>query len=415
MMKRTSSIITLIIALVCMAVYLAALTYGALRVYLNVTERRNTAEQEFRDLAERASSAGALSFMDDQFKGTVQDALGKSRTLQALIISGPLGEFAFEKEQGKLISWEGDAPRFVRKFGVSSQALFAPLPIEGQRNVALSGVSQVIDYEYFIVILKESLLAVVGALVLAFLTLILESALPKKAPVNAPAGEAPKARKPLFKKREKRYSSAEEEEEDAIINENIFSDLDEGEEQPPRREPQSRAGTGGRPQGLYSPRSSIGWEAYTLDRLESELHRCASFEEDLTVLVMEYRNPGPDADKLYRELADAAVNYFNLRDLIFERGDRGITVIYPNIDLNQGLASAEEFHSRLPVSLTNVTDLYVGISSRAGRLVTAERLPFEASQALTRASKDPLSPIVAFKSDPEKYRAFIASQKNRGR
>ncbi|MDR2483349.1 MAG: hypothetical protein LBD08_06940 [Treponema sp.] len=413
MMKRTSSIITLIIALFCMAVYLAALTYGALRVYLNVTERRNIAEREFGELAQLASSAGAVSFMDDQFKGTIQDALGKSRTLQALIISGPLGEFTFEKEQGKLISWEGDAPRFVRKFGVSSQALFAPLPIEGQRNVALSGVSQVIDYEYFIVILKESLLAVVGALVLAFLTLILESALPKKAPVHAPAREAPKAREPFFKKREPRYSPADEE-EDEILNENIFSDVEEPEEKPPLREPQSRAGAGDRPQGLYSPRSNIGWEAYTQDRLESELHRCASFEQDLTVIVMEYRNPGPDADKLYRELADAAVNYFNLRDLIFERGDRGITVIYPNIDLDQGLSRAEEFHSRLPLSLTNITDLYVGLSSRAGRLVTAERLAFEASQALTRASKDPLSPIVAFKSDPEKYRAFIASQKNRG-
>jgi hypothetical protein len=37
----------------------------------------------------------------------------------------------------------------------------------------------------------------------------------------------------------------------------------------------------------------------------------------------------------------------------------------------------------------------------------------EASEALERALADPVSHIVAFKSDPEKYRAFIAAQNKR--
>jgi len=34
----------------------------------------------------------------------------------------------------------------------------------------------------------------------------------------------------------------------------------------------------------------------------------------------------------------------------------------------------------------------------------------EAREALKKAKEDDNSPIIAFKSDPDKYRAFIASQ-----
>ncbi|MDR2103408.1 MAG: hypothetical protein LBP42_04815, partial [Treponema sp.] len=119
---------------------------------------------------------------------------------------------------------------------------------------------------------------------------------------------------------------------------------------------------------------------------------------------------------LYVRFAEETVNFFALRDLIFEKGKKGITVINPNMDLDQGFMKSEEFHTRLlqtlPEFLTGRSDLCIGLSSRSGRLIDAERLQFEASQALRKALKDPVSPIVAFKSDPEKYRAFIASQNN---
>jgi hypothetical protein len=54
-----------------------------------------------------------------------------------------------------------------------------------------------------------------------------------------------------------------------------------------------------------------------------------------------------------------------------------------------------------------------GLTSRSGRLVDAERIIVEAEQALLKAIREASSEIVAFKSDPERYRAFIrTSQKN---
>jgi hypothetical protein len=44
-------------------------------------------------------------------------------------------------------------------------------------------------------------------------------------------------------------------------------------------------------------------------------------------------------------------------------------------------------------------------------LIDADRLMFESFQALKKARQDPASPIVAFKSDPEKYREFVRAKK----
>jgi hypothetical protein len=187
---------------------------------------------------------------------------------------------------------------------------------------------------------------------------------------------------------------------------------------PPRKPPAAKAPepeTEGDPKGLFSPRGNIGWESYTRDRLESELHRCASFEQDLTFIMMEFKDGKLD-DPLYKIFAEEAVNFFTLRDLIFEKGDQGIAVISPNIDLEQAFLKCEEFRERilkkLPDSSKTRSGLYAGLSSRSGRLIEAERLMFETSQALLKALADPLSPIVAFKSDPEKYREFVSRIRN---
>ena len=55
-------------------------------------------------------------------------------------------------------------------------------------------------------------------------------------------------------------------------------------------------------------------------------------------------------------------------------------------------------------------DLCIGLSSRSGRLIDADRLIFETNEALEKALTDPSSNIIAFRSNPEKYRAYIASQ-----
>jgi hypothetical protein len=390
-----SPVITAIIASVCIIVYLAALVFAAVRIYVSIDERRLTAEQEFYDIADRASSAAVLGFMDEPFVQTMEDALTASRTLRGLIISGPNGAYAFERERGTAVSWVNNSPRFKSRFDLYWEPLYMPLRIEGLRNVNIQAAAGILDYGFITVILRQTLLAILAALVLAFFTLLLESLIGKK-PVS------------VYQPYQDDYSSPR----DRSRGPDVFAKAPPlSEEAPPPGEsppPASGEGDAG-PRGLYSPHGNIGWEDYTQDRLAAELHRCASFEQDLVFIIMEFKGRLPG--DFYNQFADDAVNFFTLRDLIFERGERGISIIYPNIDLDMGFSKSEEFHNRILSKYSSAfrskTDLCIGLSSRSGRLVDAERIIFEASEALERALADPVSHIVAFKSDPEKYRDFI--------
>jgi len=77
---------------------------------------------------------------------------------------------------------------------------------------------------------------------------------------------------------------------------------------------------------------------------------------------------------------------------------------------------AEEFNKKLvflaegDYAELELLPIFMGISSRAGRLVDAGRLVEEALTALDRARYEKESHIVAFRPDPDKYRLFLASK-----
>ena len=353
-----------VVAAVCIGVYLFALVQAAVRIYLSIDERRITAGMEFVNIADLASAAGVLGFMDEPFIETMNDALASSRTIEALIISGPDGEYAFERHKNQAVTWVNNSPRFINKFEFFPPEPSLPLRIQGLRNVNIQAVAGALDYSVFSRILKETLFLVLSGLTLSFFTMLMYYLLSK------PGEKIPSA-------------EIEPEEISAIESSNG-------------------------PMGLYSPRSNIGWEVYTKDRLESELHRCASTEEDLVVLVIEFVNKIDDIR--FRQAAMEAANFFKLKDLLFENGNRGISVIYPGINLETGLEKAQGFQHRAMELFPDGhkrNAVCIGLSSRSGRLLSGERIMFEAMEALHRAKSDRDSSIIAFKSDPDKYRAFI--------
>ena len=116
-------------------------------------------------------------------------------------------------------------------------------------------------------------------------------------------------------------------------------------------------------------------------------------------------------NSLYRKFAGEAVSFFSMRDLVFEKGEQGIYVIIPNMGLEAAMAKSEEFRNRISMNLSDsaeeINKLRIGLSSRSGRLIGAKRLILEASTALDKVIEDPVSSVIAFKSDPVKYREFI--------
>jgi len=365
------------IAALCIAVYIVAIAFGTVQIIISMGERRNLAEREFYDLADRATSSSVfLGFMSEAYQATIRDFLGASDTLLGVIITGSDGEYAFEKYSGSGIVWAADSPRFKTGLGLSGESFFLPLGIEGQRNVTIQANYSRIDYGFCQKILRQTLLAILSALIVAFITLLVERTIKNRSDYY----------KTTYKEKEPEQSVQGDDEERKA------------------------------PKGLYNPRGNIGWDSYTNDRLSAELHRCSSFEQDLVFLAMELTGQEKISDSLYSQFTDEAVNLFSLRDMIFGKGDNGIAIIMPNADLNEGISRSERFHSRiisklqgLSVSQSGVPEieLNIGLSSRSGRLIEADRLILEAHAALEKAIADPDTHIVAFKSDPEKYREYI--------
>jgi hypothetical protein len=463
-------LITSIIAAICIILYIGALAYGALNIYNSITERHALGDREFDRIADLASAAGVLGFMDEPFIQTIQDAVDGSETILGVIITGSRGEFAFERERGTVITWVNNSPRFVTRFAVTNPPKHLPLRVEGQRNANIFAVSGYLDYHYCVDILKRTLLITLFALTLAFFTLLMDALLMKNR-VHAPQDESPamggknveesgafpeddltlaepatEAPAPEIFEEEAgdredllpddlpdMDTLPEDELEEELEEPELEDELEEPEleeeelEEPELEEPEleedepelelgpDESAVEGVP-SLFSPRGNIGWETYTEDRLESELHRCASAEQDLALIVMAFSKPEKLSKEQFRRFSDETVLFFEHRDLIFEYREQGISVICPNYSLEQCFDQAEEFNSRmfsrLPRTVGSKVDLRLGISSRAGRLIDAGRIMLEAAEALKRAAVDPVSHVVAFKSDPEKYRQYISEHQS---
>lgn len=378
------------VAAACAIVYLAAAGSAAFRLASHAKERRAAAEAEFSELVARVGAAAAFGFMDASFRDAVKDTVEASSSLAAAVVGGPDGpEYGVAREPGRLLL-DGGSPRLAFGFDTGKETLFAPLVTEGVRNATLTASYVAFDRLRAFEILRDSLFAAILALAVCVLALALDSsgenpdpeaAVPRSAFASAPGPRTPEAA-PLSEDYE-------------------IPDID---------------AAAAEPKGLFSPRTGLGWEAYAVDRLVSELHRCAASEQDLSYLVLAPREGGDDWDAAFPALAAAASEHFAFRDLAFERGRDGLCVVLPNQDLTSALRSSEDFLSKLAERADSLGEACekasprIGISARAGRLVDARRLAMEADRALSKAKEAGDARVVAFKPDPERYRAFVAAK-----
>jgi len=376
------------IAALCIVIYLFALVQAAVRLYLSIEDYRVIAGNEFTNVRNTAVSAGSQGFMDDRFIQTMNNALLSSKAIEALIISGPNEEYAFEKQKGRAILWVNNSPRFINRLSFSNVTYYDPLPINNIRNANIKAVANAFNYDDISRILRETLLLILVGFAISFFTMLLQILIGGKtqeknfAPIQTPTNTSSPPQ-----------TNAPQQTIDYVpIQEDMTSPID--------LEPLE-------PKGLYSSRSNIGWEEYTKERLDAEIHRCASTEKDLTFIVIELATEINDT--AFKAMTEDASTILSSKDMLFEYGSRGIYAILPGTDLGSGIAKSEKFHQKV-IQNNPECDPNIGLTSRSGRLINADRLMFESKEALLRAKKDHTTSIIAFKSDPEKYRAFIANQ-----
>lgn len=167
------------------------------------------------------------------------------------------------------------------------------------------------------------------------------------------------------------------------------------------------------PRGLFDAETGLGWEAYLRERLSAELKRSASFEQDLSLLIASI-DGAKRGDEEFNLFASSVRDYFSFKDMAFLFGENGAALILPNMDVDHALRMCGELMKKLSVSMAgrmpSGIGVHMGLSSRAGRLVDADRIIGEAMAALVKARSDGQGGIMAFRPDPEKFRAYLAGQ-----
>jgi GGDEF domain-containing protein len=460
------SVVSTVVAAICIVIYLVSLVQAAVRLYLSVDKQKIQADYDFQSLGNIVTSSGSRGFMNEPFITSINSLLASSNTIEAVIIFGPSVEYAFEKQRGATITWVNNTPRIINKFNIYTQGLYKTFPLDNMMNVSIQAAARVFNYTVISKILKETLIFILIGFALAFFTMLLQLLLGKTEDAEAEENNESSPFKHEFSPVDIRLS----EPVNVRVNEPVNIHIHETAKTPQSGEPisvrvnepvnvhihetvqapshiqapppvhtpvpppppvhapptapshdhaepapfseENLIDDGSGPKGLYSPRSHIGWEEYLNDRLDSELHRCASTEKDLTLLMLEFKDKITNYQ--FKDAAQEASSLFTTRDLLFEKGEQGISVIMPGVDLDTGLSKARKFQERIKEKLfsKSATDecAYIGLSSRAGRLLNADRLKLEANEALKKAKADSDTSIIAFKSDLEKYRKFIASQ-----
>jgi len=363
--KKHSAVGT-VIAAVCILVYLSALVYIIVNVNISMEKQREKADDEFNEIRRIVEEFSPNSeFLDDDHKEKIQNKVNSSLTIEGIIVTGGLKTGYFEKEPGGVITFnQGGSPRLTDRFSLIKFMPYS-VSIEGQRNVIIDGRFSKFNYSELTYSLTRALLMIAAALVLSFFTLLIDSQSKDKQKSKVKARKLP---------------NDKPKENAATIN--------------------------------YSKRGNVISEEFTESRLSEELQRSVQSNADLAFIVMEFKLPVDDDN--YSRFALDAARFFSSRDFVCEMGLKGISVICPALNIDTAFLNADEFHNRImgkyPGLIKQKTDLCIGISARSDRSVVPERLMMEAEEALERAMMDPVSHIVAFKSDPEKYKQFMESR-----
>lgn len=164
------------------------------------------------------------------------------------------------------------------------------------------------------------------------------------------------------------------------------------------------------PEGLFSPITGIGWEQYLEARLDAELERAASSEQDLALMILKVSSL-VHTDLLARKISKVLTDMLRFKDMVFEFDKEGFAGILQNTNLDQAMRIADDLYAAIDSLLLEMESdsrIAIGITTRTARLLPASRMIDEALSASRKAEEEQSLPIVAFRANPEKYRTFIS-------
>ncbi|MCL2792363.1 MAG: hypothetical protein FWD87_04660 [Spirochaetaceae bacterium] len=143
-------------------------------------------------------------------------------------------------------------------------------------------------------------------------------------------------------------------------------------------------------------------------KLDYELDRAAANDTDLSLLILSFVSEDNNRITVFYNNLSLVLRNFFMPQTSFKISQSKLAVIIPDKTIEESIKKADEFIGRLK-NISAIENIYAGISSRNSRIISAERLIKEAEGAVSKAISGP-DQIIAFKSDPEKFREMLLKQ-----
>jgi hypothetical protein len=401
--------------LICLSLLIGIIAWSGIRLYTVRSDNLASAQNSFSRLQNTVVSSYLArgSFSSDFFSTQVKEFVSEHNRLQAVAIYSPReiqylfavhpSFFSGYPKDGQ--SWEKPPQLQTRPF--FDLVLTSPLNFSNREDLIVSSTYNIVTTNELFQVLRDAAIAVLALIILTIIFLLIISPKPakRKRTETEPAVESVGSYT---------SSSVETGTQDISPSEEEFLDTETDETEAGEAEPVATPEEQGQPaadsKGLFSPYSGLGWQEYLENRLSFELRRAASFDQDLVLLLLS----SPTLMKgqpHYRLTADTIIDFFTFQDLTFEYKNNGFAIILPNMELDQGIQKSEAFLKKLHSQDETLEPKFsVGLSARNGRLLNGGRLLHEAEKALEKAESHEGNQIIGFRSDPVKYRKYIASK-----
>ncbi len=388
--------VVVIFSILIIFIFALGIFYFAINVSDDLQKGSNEADAQFRTfLASMNYEMSNSPYLSPDYLENLRDMIKQNEFIAAVTIKSETNTYFAYPLSSKYISASSASP----EISVTSPALIVrstDIPYndttntEVQAAVYLIKPSKVFDYALY------SFYIIAGGTLLAMLILLISRKRPKTS---------------------KAAKSAVITEENSVQAENIVDEAANQQEVPvKRRTPdpiqQKDAVKTIDPMGLFSPATGISWESYLETRLDAELVRAASSEQEFSIINIRVENL-PHNHPCAKEICSVLIDTFNFRDLLFEFGDDSYICVLPGVDLNKTLSISETLYQELKQVISSfglVNQLVFGISTRAMRLVSGIRIVKESIEAVNKALEEPELPIVAFRVNAERYKQFLTEE-----
>ena len=397
-------------------IFLAGFVYFTASCIYDIKAGTVGAEQQFKELLrEMDSKAASSKFLSAEYLNELQPIIEKNDYIAALTIKSDTTTYFAYPVKSRYISSDSITPEIA----VSSPAMIVRstnIPLNDKINTVVTAAIYLLPPHTIFKFARNAFFIILAGTVLALLILIICSNAEKKG--TAKVSESTNSSSNSFDEIDIDTAFSEPTEHSQTESFEFKTPDEQTEITKTKNIPQNENKISEPdvvqidPLGLFSPATGLSWESYLETRLDAELVRAASSEQDISLVYIKILDL-PHNHPAARKVSDTLVKHFSFKDLIFEFGEDGYILILQNSDLAHGLIVCEKLYTELTGLLQEFDvdkKVFFGLSSRTLRLIPGIRLIKEAMQAVDKAMEDPTLPIVAFKVDAERYRKFLAEE-----